>query len=60
MRYDPTVRARGGNPFQLDSPRPRIPLADYIYNELRYKVLRNRVILAEAERRCPEQPASIS
>ncbi len=41
VRYDPTVRARGGNPFQLDSPRPRIPLADYLYNELRYKVLRN-------------------
>jgi pyruvate-ferredoxin/flavodoxin oxidoreductase len=41
VRYDPTVRARGGNPFQLDSPRPRIPLADYLYNELRYRVLRN-------------------
>ncbi|MET1074392.1 MAG: pyruvate:ferredoxin (flavodoxin) oxidoreductase [Umezawaea sp.] len=41
VRYDPTVRAQGGNPFQLDSPRPRIPLADYVYNELRYKVLRN-------------------
>ena len=49
VRYDPTVRARGGNPFQLDSPRPRIPLADYIYNELRYKILRNRDP-AEAER----------
>ena len=49
VRYDPTVRARGGNPFQLDSPRPRIPLADYIYNELRYKVLRNRDP-AEADR----------
>ncbi len=41
VRYDPTVRARGGNPFQLDSPRPHIPLGDYLYNELRYKVLRN-------------------
>ena len=41
VRYDPTVRAQGGNPFQLDSPRPRIPLADYVYNELRYTVLRN-------------------
>ena len=49
VRYDPTVRARGGNPFQLDSPRPQIPLADYIYNELRYKILRNRDP-AEAER----------
>ena len=25
----PGVRAAGGNPFLLDSPRPRIPLADY-------------------------------
>ncbi len=41
VRYDPTVRARQGNPFQLDSPRPRIPLSEYLYNELRYKVLRN-------------------
>jgi pyruvate-ferredoxin/flavodoxin oxidoreductase len=40
LRYDPTVRASGGNPFQLDSPRPRIPLGDYVYNELRYRMLR--------------------
>jgi pyruvate-ferredoxin/flavodoxin oxidoreductase len=41
VRYDPTVRATGGNPFQLDSPRPRIPLRDYVYRELRYRVLRD-------------------
>ncbi len=41
VRYDPTVRAMGGNPFQLDSPRPRIPLEDYIYRELRYRMLRD-------------------
>jgi hypothetical protein len=29
IRYDPMVRAAGGNPFLLDSPRPRIPLSDY-------------------------------
>ena len=29
IRYDPVVRAAGGNPFLLDSPRPRMPLADY-------------------------------
>ena len=50
VRYDPAVRAIGGNPFQLDSPRPRIPLEDYIYNELRYRMLRNSDP-AEAERR---------
>jgi pyruvate-ferredoxin/flavodoxin oxidoreductase len=49
VRYDPTVRARGGNPFSLDSPRPRIALEDYLYNELRYRILRN-ADPAEAER----------
>jgi len=49
VRYDPAVRASGGNPFQLDSPRPRIPLEDYVYHELRYRMLRNSDP-AEAER----------
>ena len=49
VRYDPMVRAAGGNPFLLDSPRPRIPLADYIYRELRYRTLTNSDP-AEAER----------
>ena len=49
VRYDPMVRAAGDNPFLLDSPRPRIPLADYIYRELRYRVLANSDP-AEAER----------
>ena len=31
----------GGNPFMLDSPRPSIPLSDYVYRELRYRMLRN-------------------
>jgi pyruvate-ferredoxin/flavodoxin oxidoreductase len=39
LRYDPIVRAAGGNPFLLDSPRPRIGLSDYIYRELRYSML---------------------
>jgi pyruvate-ferredoxin/flavodoxin oxidoreductase len=41
IRYDPMARAAGENPFQLDSPRPRIPLTDYIYRELRYRALAN-------------------
>ena len=49
VRYDPLVRAAGGNPFLLDSPRPRIPLADYTKGELRYRVLAN-TDPAEAER----------
>jgi len=35
------ARAAGGNPFLLDSPRPRIPLADYTDRELRYRTLAN-------------------
>ncbi len=49
IRYDPAVRAAGGNPFLLDSPRPRIPLADYTNRELRYRTLTN-TDPAEAER----------
>jgi pyruvate-ferredoxin/flavodoxin oxidoreductase len=49
VRYDPMVRAAGGNPFLLDSPRPRIKLADYTNRELRYRALAN-TDPAEAER----------
>ncbi|HYU66990.1 MAG TPA: thiamine pyrophosphate-dependent enzyme, partial [Jatrophihabitantaceae bacterium] len=49
IRYDPLLRAAGGNPFLLDSPRPRIPLADYTNRELRYRTLTN-TDPAEAER----------
>ena len=49
IRYDPMVRAAGGNPFLLDSPRARIPLADYTSRELRYRTLTN-ADPAEAER----------
>jgi pyruvate-ferredoxin/flavodoxin oxidoreductase len=49
IRYDPMARAAGGNPFLLDSPRPRIPLADYTDRELRYRTLAN-TDPAEAER----------
>src|SRR5665811_1472278 len=49
IRYDPMVRAEGGNPFLLDSPRPRIPLADYTDRELRYRTL-THTDPAEAER----------
>jgi len=49
IRYDPMLRAGGGNPFLLDSPRPRIALADYTQRELRYRALGN-TDPAEAER----------
>jgi pyruvate-ferredoxin/flavodoxin oxidoreductase len=49
IRYDPMARTEGGNPFLLDSPRPRIPLADYTSRELRYRAL-TKSNPAEAER----------
>ncbi|MGB0964255.1 MAG: pyruvate:ferredoxin (flavodoxin) oxidoreductase, partial [Mycobacterium sp.] len=49
LRYDPVLRGAGKNPFLLDSHRPRIPLADYVYRELRYRTLANSDP-AEAER----------
>jgi pyruvate-ferredoxin/flavodoxin oxidoreductase len=41
FRYDPAVRAADGNPFLLDSPRPRMRLADYRKGELRFRALAN-------------------
>ncbi|MDJ0907148.1 MAG: pyruvate:ferredoxin (flavodoxin) oxidoreductase [Woeseiaceae bacterium] len=40
MRYNPALRDAGKKPFVLDSPRPSVPLEDYIYNENRYRVLK--------------------
>jgi len=37
VRYNPALRRAGKKPFVLDSPRPRIKLKDYAYNEMRYK-----------------------
>ena len=39
LRYNPTLRDKGENPFMLDSQRPRIKLKDYAYNEIRYRML---------------------
>jgi pyruvate-ferredoxin/flavodoxin oxidoreductase len=39
FRFNPMMRTVGENPFRLDSPRPRIPLKTYAYNELRYSSL---------------------
>jgi len=49
IRYDPVVRAAGKNPFLLDSPRPRMSLADYRKGELRFRALA-AAQPAEAER----------
>ncbi|WP_394275856.1 pyruvate:ferredoxin (flavodoxin) oxidoreductase [Luteococcus sp.] len=41
VRYNPVVRQDGGNPFLLDSPRPRLTLKEYHAAELRFKMLAN-------------------
>ena len=38
-RYDPRLVAEGKNPLQLDSKAPSIKVADYAYNETRYRML---------------------
>jgi pyruvate-ferredoxin/flavodoxin oxidoreductase len=38
-RYNPELTLQGKNPLQLDSKDPTISLADYVYNENRYKML---------------------
>jgi len=39
FRYDPRLKDEGKNPFQLDSRGPKISLAEYAYNETRYRML---------------------
>lgn len=39
IRYNPELLKEGKNPLQLDSKAPSLPLADYIYNENRFKML---------------------
>ena len=38
-RYDPRLKEEGKNPFQLDSRGPKISLAEYAYNETRFRML---------------------
>ncbi len=39
FRYDPRLAAEGKNPLQIDSKAPSISVADYAYNETRYRML---------------------
>ena len=40
-RYNPALHSAGRNPFMLDSLRPSISLEDYVYNEGRYRILKD-------------------
>ncbi len=39
FRYDPRLANTDQNPFQLDCQPPSIPLKEYAYNELRYRMM---------------------
>jgi pyruvate-ferredoxin/flavodoxin oxidoreductase len=39
FRFNPLLSSQGQNPFQLDSKAPTVPLKDYAYNEVRYRML---------------------
>jgi pyruvate-ferredoxin/flavodoxin oxidoreductase len=39
-RYNPDLRAQGKNPLVIDSKDPSLPVAEYIYGENRYRMLR--------------------
>ncbi|MFQ5410482.1 MAG: thiamine pyrophosphate-dependent enzyme, partial [Anaerolineales bacterium] len=41
-RFDPRRAANGENPMQLDSKPPALPLADYMYEEGRFRILQQR------------------
>lgn len=38
-RFNPDLAPQGKNPLVIDSKDPTLPLADYVYNENRYKIL---------------------
>ena len=41
FRYDPRRAAEGKSPMQLDSPPPKVDLAKFEYNELRFRMVEN-------------------
>jgi len=55
LRYNPDLCAQGKNPLSVDSKEPSINLADYAYNENRYRILqksnpeRAKVLLEKAQ-----------
>ncbi len=55
FRFDPTMRRAGMNPFRLDSTRPRLRVEDFVYRELRYRILTHtrpeeaRMLLRQAQ-----------
>ena len=40
FRYNPSLKAQGKNPLTLDSKEPTVDIADYMYNEIRFRALK--------------------
>jgi pyruvate-ferredoxin/flavodoxin oxidoreductase len=40
FRYNPKLKAEGKNPFILDSKEPTVDIGDYMYNEIRFRALK--------------------
>jgi pyruvate-ferredoxin/flavodoxin oxidoreductase len=40
FRYDPRLKAQGKNPLKLDSKEPEIDVEEYMYNEIRFRSLK--------------------
>ncbi|HEY9594198.1 MAG TPA: pyruvate:ferredoxin (flavodoxin) oxidoreductase [Spirochaetia bacterium] len=40
FRYNPKLAAEGKNPLTLDSKEPTVDIADYMYNEIRFRALK--------------------
>jgi pyruvate-ferredoxin/flavodoxin oxidoreductase len=61
FRYDPRLHEEGKNPMQLDSKEPSTEADDYIYNEIRYRSLKQskpelaQQLLNKAKARIREQ-----
>jgi len=39
IRYNPSLREQGKNPFQLDSKAPSVPVKQFMYQEARFSML---------------------
>ena len=61
FRFNPTLKAEGKNPLTLDSKEPTLDLAEYVYSENRYRVLKKshpehaEKLLTEAQKLVKDQ-----
>ena len=63
FRYNPSLKSQGKNPLTLDSKEPTVDIAEYMYNEIRFRALKNMsperasTFLAQAKRDAAERYA---